>query len=149
MATAGTAAVAAQAGAADDWTARRMPSPAASAAADAASDPVIDHRCVAAGAARRRPRRARPSPAPTYRPPPQDDPTQRRPDITRARTLLSWEPTIALPEGLERTVRYFAGRLHRSRHSRRSQPVVLAELPFAERRRAYREAGNWTDHDGL
>jgi UDP-glucuronate decarboxylase len=85
----------------------------------------------------------------TYRPLPQDDPTQRRPDISRARSLLSWEPTIALREGLERTVRYFAGRLHRSRHSRRSQPVVLAELPFAERRRAYREAGNWTDHHGL
>jgi dTDP-glucose 4,6-dehydratase len=35
---------------------------------------------------------------------PTDDPKQRRPDITRARTLLGWEPTVALREGLERTI---------------------------------------------
>ncbi|MEJ7617082.1 MAG: UDP-glucuronic acid decarboxylase family protein [Pyrinomonadaceae bacterium] len=45
---------------------------------------------------------------------PQDDPRQRRPDITRARELLGWEPTIALRDGLERTVRYFAARVGRS-----------------------------------
>jgi len=38
---------------------------------------------------------------------PQDDPKQRRPDITRARTLLGWEPTTPLREGLCRTVEYF------------------------------------------
>src|ERR671915_1438947 len=48
-----------------------------------------------------------------YRPLPQDDPTQRRPDITRAQQLLGWEPTVALREGLERTVPYFANRLNR------------------------------------
>jgi UDP-glucuronate decarboxylase len=85
----------------------------------------------------------------SYRPLPQDDPTHRRPDISRARALLGWEPTVALREGLERTVRYFAGRLHRSRHSRRSHPVIAGELPFEERRRAYGEAGNWTDHHRL
>jgi len=42
---------------------------------------------------------------------PQDDPRQRRPDITRARKLLGWEPTVPLREGLGRTVDYFAGRL--------------------------------------
>ncbi|HEX8747867.1 MAG TPA: UDP-glucuronic acid decarboxylase family protein [Pyrinomonadaceae bacterium] len=41
---------------------------------------------------------------------PQDDPQQRKPDITRAKQLLGWEPTIALPEGLERTVEYFKAR---------------------------------------
>jgi dTDP-glucose 4,6-dehydratase len=38
---------------------------------------------------------------------PQDDPARRRPDITRARTLLGWEPRIALREGLERSLEYF------------------------------------------
>jgi UDP-glucuronate decarboxylase len=82
----------------------------------------------------------------TYRPLPQDDPTQRRPDISRARELLGWEPAIALRDGLERTIPYFSRRIRRNRHSRRSQPVVAGDLPFVERRRAYGEAGNWTDH---
>jgi dTDP-glucose 4,6-dehydratase len=38
---------------------------------------------------------------------PVDDPKQRRPDITLARTLLGWEPEIQLREGLERTAAYF------------------------------------------
>jgi dTDP-glucose 4,6-dehydratase len=38
---------------------------------------------------------------------PQDDPTRRRPDITKARTLLGWEPRIALRDGLERSLEYF------------------------------------------
>jgi len=42
---------------------------------------------------------------------PQDDPKQRRPDITRAQRLLGWEPTVPLREGLKRTVAYFAERI--------------------------------------
>ena len=42
-----------------------------------------------------------------YRPLPADDPRQRRPDITLARKHLKWEPTIALEEGLQRTIAYF------------------------------------------
>jgi dTDP-glucose 4,6-dehydratase len=42
-----------------------------------------------------------------YEPLPVDDPTQRQPDITLARTKLGWEPTIELREGLERTADYF------------------------------------------
>src|SRR6266849_7758230 len=38
---------------------------------------------------------------------PIDDPKQRRPDITRARTLLGWEPEVALEDGLTRTLEYF------------------------------------------
>ena len=38
---------------------------------------------------------------------PQDDPTQRRPDISLARRMLDWEPKIALAEGLEKTIAYF------------------------------------------
>ena len=42
-----------------------------------------------------------------YRPLPQDDPRQRRPDITRAKDALGWEPKIGLEEGLMRTIEYF------------------------------------------
>jgi dTDP-glucose 4,6-dehydratase len=42
-----------------------------------------------------------------YRPLPTDDPKVRKPDITRARTLLGWEPTVALEDGLARTIDYF------------------------------------------
>lgn len=42
-----------------------------------------------------------------YRPLPQDDPRQRRPDITRAKEALGWEPTIGLEEGLSRTITHF------------------------------------------
>src|SRR5436309_13127562 len=42
-----------------------------------------------------------------YRPLPTDDPKQRRPDITRARTLLHWEPKVQLEEGLVKTIEYF------------------------------------------
>ena len=38
---------------------------------------------------------------------PQDDPKQRKPDITKARTLLGWEPKIQLREGLEKSLEYF------------------------------------------
>lgn len=39
---------------------------------------------------------------------PEDDPKQRRPDLTLARTLLGWEPTVALRDGVARTAEYFA-----------------------------------------
>ena len=42
-----------------------------------------------------------------YRPLPEDDPKVRQPDITRARTLLKWEPKVGLEEGLTKTLGYF------------------------------------------
>jgi dTDP-glucose 4,6-dehydratase len=42
-----------------------------------------------------------------FRPLPEDDPKQRRPDISRARTELGWEPEVPLEAGLERTLAYF------------------------------------------
>lgn len=38
---------------------------------------------------------------------PQDDPKQRRPDISKAKAFLGWTPTVALDQGLERTIAYF------------------------------------------
>jgi UDP-glucuronate decarboxylase len=42
-----------------------------------------------------------------YRPLPQDDPRQRKPDISQANALLNWAPTIQLKEGLQKTIDYF------------------------------------------
>jgi UDP-glucuronate decarboxylase len=46
-----------------------------------------------------------------HRPRPQDDPRQRRPDISRANDVLSWAPKTELVEGLSRTIAYFEGLL--------------------------------------
>ena len=50
-----------------------------------------------------------------WRPLPQDDPVQRCPDITLARTVLGWEPTVELDEGLRRTIEHFEGLLTEKR----------------------------------
>jgi nucleoside-diphosphate-sugar epimerase len=42
-----------------------------------------------------------------HAPLPADDPLQRKPDITRAREVLNWEPTVALRDGLQKTIEYF------------------------------------------
>jgi dTDP-glucose 4,6-dehydratase len=47
-----------------------------------------------------------------HKPLPQDDPKVRRPDITRARQLLGWEPKVDRHEGLKRTLQYFQQRVH-------------------------------------
>ncbi len=46
-----------------------------------------------------------------YRPLPQDDPKVRKPDITRARQLLGWEPRVSRRDGLKRTLEYFQRKL--------------------------------------
>jgi dTDP-glucose 4,6-dehydratase len=46
-----------------------------------------------------------------YRALPEDDPKVRRPDITRARTLLGWEPKVDLREGLTKTIEYFKSKV--------------------------------------
>ena len=46
-----------------------------------------------------------------FKPLPQDDPRQRRPDITKARRLLNWAPQVALADGLVKTIEYFRTRV--------------------------------------
>jgi UDP-glucuronate decarboxylase len=46
-----------------------------------------------------------------FKPLPEDDPKQRQPDITRAKTWLGWEPTVPLDKGLELTVKDFRDRI--------------------------------------
>ena len=47
----------------------------------------------------------------SFKPLPQDDPRQRRPDITRARRLLGWEPQVELQEGLVKTIEFFRAKM--------------------------------------
>jgi nucleoside-diphosphate-sugar epimerase len=47
-----------------------------------------------------------------HEPLPIDDPQVRRPDITKAQTLLGWSPKFAIEEGLARTIQYFSTKLH-------------------------------------
>jgi UDP-glucuronate decarboxylase len=58
---------------------------------------------------------------------PADDPVQRCPDIARARGLLGWGPSVALDEGLERTIEYFRKLIKASRLA-----PLPAELPRLE-----------------
>lgn len=46
-----------------------------------------------------------------HKPLPQDDPKQRKPDITRAKKILKWEPRVKLAEGLVKTIEYFRGKI--------------------------------------
>jgi UDP-glucuronate decarboxylase len=57
-----------------------------------------------------------------FAPLPQDDPRRRRPDITRAKTWLGWEPTLPLSEGLKLTVEDFRQRLQQP------QPTTYSEV---------------------
>ena len=47
-----------------------------------------------------------------YQPLPPDDPKQRRPDITKARNLLKWEPKVGREEGLKRTLEFYRKKVH-------------------------------------
>jgi dTDP-glucose 4,6-dehydratase len=56
----------------------------------------------------------------SFHPLPLDDPKVRRPDISRARALLKWEPQVALEDALARTITYFRSELTHSRTVERS-----------------------------
>ena len=51
-----------------------------------------------------------------YRPLPKDDPTQRQPDISLAKERLNWQPSVALRDGLKKTIAYFEAVLRRGGH---------------------------------
>jgi UDP-glucuronate decarboxylase len=57
------------------------------------------------------------------RPLPQDDPRQRQPDITKARDLLNWKPTVPLRDGLLATIKYFEELLRADQRAPALQPV--------------------------
>lgn len=53
-------------------------------------------------------------------PPVEDDPQRRRPDISRAKEQLGWEPVVPLVKGIQKTVEYFSKELGRNKHSDRN-----------------------------
>jgi UDP-glucuronate decarboxylase len=61
-----------------------------------------------------------------FKPLPQDDPRRRQPDITRAQTLLGWQPTVPLQEGLQLTIADFRARISAESGS---PPPVISSLP--------------------
>jgi UDP-glucuronate decarboxylase len=61
-----------------------------------------------------------------YRPLPQDDPTQRCPDIERAKRLLGWTPRVPLEQGLAQTIAYFEALLAERREMHGSQPAAFS-----------------------
>jgi UDP-glucuronate decarboxylase len=56
-----------------------------------------------------------------FEPLPEDDPARRKPDISRARKVLDWEPTVPLKDGLLRTIGYFDGSLRGDK-----RPIALS-----------------------
>jgi UDP-glucuronate decarboxylase len=61
-----------------------------------------------------------------FHPLPQDDPRQRCPDISKARELLGWKPTVALRDGLLKTISYFDLLLKHEKSS--SSPAILRSV---------------------
>ena len=62
-----------------------------------------------------------------FKPLPQDDPRRRKPDITKARTHLSWQPTVPLQEGLKRTIEDFRSRINAVSSNNQPEPPVQAQ----------------------
>ncbi|HUF62856.1 MAG TPA: UDP-glucuronic acid decarboxylase family protein [Verrucomicrobiales bacterium] len=71
------------------------------------------------------------SPGVVYRPLPEDDPKLRQPDITRARTLLGWEPLVGFEEGMRRTLDYFRSVLGGA--GARERPGATLENPVFQK----------------
>jgi UDP-glucuronate decarboxylase len=61
-----------------------------------------------------------------FRPLPSDDPTRRCPDLARARSELGWQPTVALRDGLARTIEHFEGLLRAGRPQHLPQVALSA-----------------------
>jgi UDP-glucuronate decarboxylase len=64
-----------------------------------------------------------------HRPLPSDDPTRRRPDITRARRVLGWEPRVSAAEGIARTIEFYRAQLparNGNGNGRRTAPFAVA-----------------------
>lgn len=61
----------------------------------------------------------------------EDDPQRRKPDISRAKRIINWEPRVSLKDGLHKTIEYFRKELSRSIHSERNffEPRANTETP--------------------
>lgn len=66
-----------------------------------------------------------------HKPLPMDDPQRRRPDISRAKELLDWEPKVPLAEGLKQTIDWFASTLPERQPKRAVRPLRIGVSPVA------------------
>jgi hypothetical protein len=82
-----------------------------------------------------------------FHPLPQDDPKQRCPDISLAKSVLGWQPQVQLAEGLKKTIDY----LDQLLREKNTQPLVGASATSRRRfsGRATRLCGRNIDHCGL
>lgn len=62
----------------------------------------------------------------------EDDPQRRKPDISRAKKFLNWQPRVPLKRGLEKTIEYFRRELERANHSNRNVYVPKDERTLAK-----------------
>jgi dTDP-glucose 4,6-dehydratase len=70
-----------------------------------------------------------------YRPLPVDDPKVRQPDITRARTLLGWEPKVPFDKGIVRTIEYFRGKVQPQPYTETAPwPIMFAQTAACSKR---------------
>ena len=74
-----------------------------------------------------------------HKPLPKDDPKRRRPDITRAKEVLGWEPAIPFDEGMRRTIAWFREQV-RGRDGRAASGGTDGERSGARR---HREERTW------
>lgn len=72
----------------------------------------------------------------------EDDPQRRKPDITRAKKFLNWEPRVPLKIGLEKTIDYFRKELERSNHSNRNVYVPKRDKTDKQRKNTPNESIN-------
>jgi UDP-glucuronate decarboxylase len=68
-----------------------------------------------------------------FEPLPSDDPRRRRPDITKAKTLLNWEPTVPLEEGLKLTIEDFRNRMSVPKEVLEKMPPLNLEKPVVSK----------------
>jgi nucleoside-diphosphate-sugar epimerase len=63
-----------------------------------------------------------------FEPLPKDDPTRRRPDISKAKRLLGWEPKVNIESGLQKTLAWFANEIGRGTSPTASWDIDAAEV---------------------
>lgn len=74
----------------------------------------------------------------------EDDPQRRKPDISRAKKVINWEPRVPLKIGLEKTIEYFRKELERSKHSNRNVYVPKQDQSQQKRKEVPKDGD---DHD--
>lgn len=76
----------------------------------------------------------------------EDDPQRRKPDISRAKKFINWEPRVPLKVGLEKTIEYFRKELERSKHSNRNVYVPIQDQSQQKRKEVPKDGDDQDAH---